>query len=80
MSVSVQIVCDNCKAYIIQNQVGVVTPEGSSFVRNINDIAQDYRDSKHYCSPACMVKVYSNQVDKEWVNQKESQDQIGYKG
>ena len=71
MSVSVQIVCDNCKAYIIQNQVGVVTPTGTSSVRHINNIATDYRDSKHYCGPACMVKAYSNYACEEWGREKE---------
>jgi len=74
MSVSVQIVCDNCKAYIIQNQVGVVDPKGLSSVRNINSIATDYRDSKHYCGPACMVKAYSNQVCTEWGKEKGTAD------
>lgn len=71
---SVQIVCDNCKAYIIQNQVGVVDPDGVSSVRHINNIATDYRDSKHYCGPACMVTAYSNQVCAEWGKEKGTPD------
>jgi hypothetical protein len=70
MSISVQIVCDNCGANVIQNEVGVVTAIGTSVITNINRVSTEYRDSNHYCSPACMVKVYSKQVSEDWQREK----------
>lgn len=65
MSISIQIVCDNCGANVIQNEVGVVTNIDTTVVANINSAAE-YKNAEHYCSPACMVKAYSAKVQNLW--------------
>lgn len=74
MSVSVQIICDNCGGFIHSDVVGIVNTIGQTRVVHKSFVISESRDGTHYCGPACMVKAYSNQVCAEWGKEKGTAD------